>query len=332
MDKVVVGFSGGVDSAVSACLLRERGLEVVGLFLDTGGVSAQEASALAGAMGVPLAVKDARGAMEEHVCRPFTEAYLRGETPNPCILCNPAVKFRFLEEHADGIGAAHIATGHYARAEGGSLYKGAPVSDQSYLLCRLSRRQVERLLLPLGNMEKTQVRAFARTAGLPVHDKPDSMEICFIPDGDYAGYIERRGTVPPPGSFVYRGRVVGRHRGIHRYTVGQRRHFGVYVGHRVYVSEIRPETNEVILSDIEDIYAERLLVRDVNWLEDRPDEPLACSVRVRHSRSVEPPAFVRPLPDGGAEVLFDEPVRAPAPGQSAVFYRGELLLGGGFIV
>jgi tRNA-specific 2-thiouridylase len=332
MDKVVVGFSGGVESAVSARLLRERGLEVVGLFLDTGGASAEEARALAEAMGVPLTVIDAREAMEEHVCRPFTEAYLRGVTPNPCVLCNPAVKFRFLEEYADKVGAAYMATGHYARAEGGSLYKGAPVSDQSYMLYRLSRKQVSRLLLPLGSMEKTQVRAFARNAGLPVHDKPDSMEICFIPDRDYAGYIERRGTIPPPGNFVYQGRVVGRHRGIHHYTVGQRRHFGVYVGHRVYVSEIRTKTNEVILSDVGDLYAERVLLRDVNWLEDRPESPFACTVRVRHSRTVEPAALVRPLPEGGAEVTFVEPARAPAKGQSAVFYKGDLLLGGGFIV
>jgi len=187
-------------------------------------------------------------------------------------------------------------------------------------------------LLPLGSMEKTQVRAFARNAGLPVHDKPDSMEICFIPDRNYAGYVERRGAVPPPGNFVYRGRVVGRHRGIHHFTVGQRRHFGVYVGHRVYVSEIRTKTNEVILSDVGDLYAERVLLRDVNWLEDRPESPFACTVRVRHSRTVEPAALVRPLPEGGAEVTFVEPARAPAKGQSAVFYKGDLLLGGGFIV
>ena len=333
MEKIVLGFSGGVDSAVSALLLAERGFAVHALYLNTGGpFDPESVAALAGAIGVPLTVRDVRPEMERHVCAPFAESYLRGETPNPCILCNPSVKFRSLIDCADALGAAHVATGHYARAENDSLYKGTPQNDQSYMLCRLTREQVSRLVLPLGSLHKDAVRTLARERALPVAETPDSMEICFIPDRDYAGYIERRGAAPPPGHFVYEGRVIGAHRGIHHYTVGQRRHFGVYVGHRVYVSEIRPDTNEVILSEGDEVFADAVRVRDANWLIEPPAGALRATVRVRHTRRDEPAATVTPLPDGGAAIAFDTPVRAPAAGQSAAFYDGDRLLGGGFIV
>jgi tRNA-specific 2-thiouridylase len=331
MDRIVVGFSGGVDSAVSAALLREQGYDVRCLYLETFGTSgAEEARAAAEAMGLPIAVADARAALEEAVCRPFADAYGRGETPNPCILCNPAVKFRFLTEHADTVGAPFIATGHYARAEGGALYKGTPENDQSYMLCRITRAQLGRLVLPLGTFRKTEVRAIAESLNLPAAHKPDSMEICFIPDGDHAAWIERRGEAPPPGDLIYNGAVVGRHGGIHRYTLGQRRGLGFAAGSRVYVSEIRPAANEVVLADGDGLFVSSLAARDMNWLKDPPAVPFSCSVRVRHSRACFP-ATAEMSGDGRIAVTFPEPVRAPTRGQSAVLYDGDRLLGGGFI-
>ena len=223
MAKVVLGLSGGVDSAVAARLLQRAGYEVFGLYLDTGSDAARaDAIATAEYLSVPLTVRDVRGELEEKVCRPFTESYLRGETPNPCILCNPSVKFKSLIDCADRLGAPFVATGHYARARDGMLFKGMPANDQSYMLCRLRRDQVERMLLPLGEYEKKQVRALAGEFGIPVAHKPDSMEICFIPDKDYIGWIGRRADLPGPGDVTLDGEVVARHEGYPRYTVGQR--------------------------------------------------------------------------------------------------------------
>lgn len=331
MDKIVVGFSGGVDSAVSAALLRGQGYDVRCLYLMTCGTAgAEEARAAADAMGLPIAVADARAALEDAVCRPFAAAYQRGETPNPCILCNPAVKFRFLTEYADAVGAPFIATGHYARSEGGALYKGMPENDQSYMLCRVTREQLGRLVLPLGKFKKTEVRAIAASLGLPAAHKPDSMEICFIPNGDHAAWIEARGEAPPPGNLTYNGAVVGRHHGIHHYTLGQRRGLGFAAGSRVYVSEICPDTNEVVLADGDGLFVSSLAARDMNWLTDPPAAPFACSVRIRHSKAYFP-ATAEIAGNGRITVAFPEPVRAPTRGQSAVLYDGGRLLGGGFI-
>lgn len=330
-DKVVVGFSGGVDSAVSARLLSERGFDVSCLYLDTGGAAdPEEVRAAADAMGLPIEVRDARALLEERVCRPFAEGYARGETPNPCILCNPAVKLRLLCERADAVGARFIATGHYARTENGALYKGTPENDQSYMLCRIEPGQLARLILPLGGYRKTEVRALAEKYALPAAHKPDSMEICFIPDGDHAAWMARRGETPPPGDLIYNGEVVGRHGGIHCYTLGQRRGLGFAAGRRVYVSEIRPDRNEVVLADGDGLYLTEIRALDMNWLADVPEGPFRCSVRVRHSRGCLP-ATARS--DGSsAGITFDSPVRAPTAGQSAALYCGERLIGGGFII
>lgn len=331
MEKVVLGLSGGVDSAVSAALLQ-RTYEVHGLYLDIGlPGGAEEARAVAAALQVPLTVLDIRCDLEEKVCAPFAAAYLRGETPNPCILCNPAVKFRALCDHADRIGAAYIATGHYVRAEGGALYRGSAANDQSYMLCRVLRAQAERLITPLGRLEKTQVRALAAELGLSVAGKPDSMEICFIPDKDYAGWIARRGAMPPPGNFVFEGQVIGQHEGIHRWTVGQRMP-GLYRERKLYVSGIRPETNEILLALWEDLFKTEVRVRALNWLIDPPMSPIRARVKVRHTKWEMPVCTVTPTGDGGAVIVCDEPVRAPAPGQAAALYDGERLIGGGLIV
>jgi len=328
--RVVLGLSGGVDSAVAARLLQREGYEVIGLYLDIGTEAArQDALSTAEFLGVPLTVLDIRNALETHVCAPFVQSYLCGETPNPCIRCNPAVKFKSLVDHADAVGAKHIATGHYARARDGMLFKGQPSNDQSYMLCRLTRAQVERLLLPLGEFEKTQVRALAEEFGIPVANKPDSMEICFIPDKDYIGWISRRAAVPGSGKFIFNGEPIGSHEGIHRWTVGQRLP-GLYNERKLYVSEIRSQTNEIVVVLWEDLFRKEVRARDMNWLIDPPQSELRGSVRVRHTKWENPDCTI--VPDGSsAVILCDDPVRAPARGQAAVLYQGERVIGGGWI-
>lgn len=331
MSKIVLGFSGGVDSAVSTMLLKKAGHEVYGLYMDNADEAARQCAIEAAEfIGVPLTVLDVKAELERNVCRPFTEAYLRGETPNPCIICNPSTKFKNLLAEADRIGAELVATGHYARTENGRLMKGMPANDQSYMLCRLSREQVRRAVFPLGGFEKTQVRALAEEFGLPVAHKPDSMEICFIPDKDYIGWISRRAELPPPGDFIFRGEVVGRHEGIHRYTVGQRRP-GLIDGRKVYISRISAADNTIELALWEDLFKTEVRARDFNWLIDRPAEPIRANVRVRHTKWEMPPCTVYPEADG-VRIICDEPVRAPAAGQSAVLYDGDYVLGGGFII
>ena len=331
MSKVVLGFSGGVDSAVSAELLKKQGFQVCGLYLDNTDEAARLAAVTAAEQrGIDLKVLDVKAQLEERVCRPFTEAYLRGETPNPCILCNPALKFKSLMEYADAVGAAYVATGHYARSAGGRIYKGRPANDQSYMLCRLTRQQAERVLFPLGDFEKVQVRALAEELGLPAAHKPDSMEICFIPDKDYIGWLSRRAAMPPEGDFVFHGQVVGRHEGIHRYTVGQRRP-GLMDGRKVYISRIDPVSNQIELALWEELFQTEVTARDFNWLIEPPRSPICASVRVRHTKWENPPCSAAVEGDR-VRIRCVEPVRAPAAGQSAVLYDGEQLLGGGFIV
>ncbi len=328
--KIVVGFSGGVDSAVTTRLLQKQGHQVHGLYLDNAGEDArQEAIRSAERMGIELTVQDVKAELEEKVCRPFTDCYLRGETPNPCILCNPSMKFKNLIALADRIGAEKVATGHYARAEGGALFKGKPANDQSYMLCRLTREQVSRMVLPLGSYEKSQVRALAAEWGLDAAHKPDSMEICFIPDKDYIRWLGERAALPGPGDFVFHGQVIGRHEGIHRWTVGQRRP-GLYDGRKVYVSRIDAASNTVELALWEELFQTELQARDFNWLIEAPAAPIRATVRVRHTKWEEPPCTVTPE-GSGVRICCDTPVRAPAPGQSAVLYDGDRLLGGGFL-
>ena len=331
MDKVVLGLSGGVDSAVAAHLLRESGLEVYGLYLDNGLPGADAAREAAASLSVPLTITDSREAMEQYVCTPFAEAYLRGETPNPCILCNPAVKFRALLDEAERIGAKYIATGHYARAENGAIYRGQPENDQSYMLCRLTPDEVNALLLPLAPYKKTEVRALAEELGLPVAHKPDSMDICFIPDGDYAAWIERRGITPPPGDFVLDGKAVGKHRGIHHYTVGQRRGLRMPSDGKIYVVKILPERNAVVVGPNEALFTRECLVPGMHWISgEAPALPFRCSAKTRY-RQPEQPCTVYPAGEAGVRLVFDEPLRAITPGQSAVLYDGDTVLGGGII-
>lgn len=330
-DKVVLGLSGGVDSAVAAGLLKEQGFEVHGLFLDIGVEgTGKDAENVAEFFGIPLKAIDISTRLEENVCALFAQAYLRGETPNPCIICNPSVKFKALLEYADSIGAKYISTGHYAKIVEGGLYKGLPSNDQSYMLCRITKEQAARAVFPLGGFEKVQVRAMADKMGLPVAHKPDSMEICFIPDKDYVRWLESRGKIPGPGDFVFHGKAIGKHEGIHRWTVGQRIP-GLFEERKLYVRKIFPETNEIELALWEELFSHEVFVRDMNWLIDIPEEPIRARVKVRHTKWEFPECTVTAR-DGGADIVCAEPVRAPAAGQTAALYVDDRVIGGGFII
>lgn len=337
-NKVVLGLSGGVDSAVAAMRLKAAGYEVHALYLDIGLGGEQSARENAQALGLPFAVEDISRQLEEQVCRPFCEDYLAGRTPIPCARCNPTVKFPALLRYADDIGARYIATGHYARVgvgeDGGpTLLRGLSGNDQSYMLARLSRETLGRVLFPLGDMEKPAVRQEAELGALPAAKRPDSMEICFIPDDDYAAWLDRRGGTPPPGNFVDpEGNVLGRHKGIHHYTLGQRRGLGVSSSGRLFVAEIRPAANEVVLTYGEGLHSDVVRCRDLNWLSQNvPETSRRCTVRLRHSRREDAATLV--FLDGGAvELRMETPVRAATPGQLAVFYDGDLVLGSAWIV
>ena len=336
-EKVVLGLSGGVDSAVAAARLRDMGYAVHGLFLEVGLGGEEAAQHTADDLGIPLYIAHRREAFEQQICGYFADSFRNARTPNPCVMCNPLIKFRALTDYADEIGAAYVATGHYARtgrdAEGRALLRRARAEkDQSYMLYRLPRKTVARCLFPLGEAEnKAEVRENAREIGLSVSEKPDSMDVCFIPDGDVQGWLAIRISICPPGNFVDEtGKVLGRHKGIHCYTVGQRKGLGVAAEGRLFVHELRPETNEVVLS-LEDVYRSEITVRDVHYIapEYAENGPFACEVRVRFSRRSDRATV---YPDGkSARIVFEDVVRAPAAGQSAVLYDGDIVIGGGFI-
>ncbi len=336
MDKrVVLGLSGGVDSAVTARLLLEQGYQVLGVYLDIGlgGSGADDAAAVARELNMEFAVRSIADELECHVCAPFAADYLAGRTPLPCARCNPTVKFPALLSEADARGIRMIATGHYARTKDGNLYRGESANDQSYLLARLPRTVLERTLFPLGDYEKTAVRALAANYGIPVANKPDSMEICFVPDDDYAAWLKQRGATAPPGNFIDKdGNVMGRHNGIHCYTLGQRRGLGVSGPHRYFVTAIDPVNNTVTLSDGGDLGRTEVVCADPNWLTDAvPTKPFACQVRLRHSKRCDA-VTVYPDGDGKVTVRSETPLRAPTPGQLAVFYEGERVLGSAWIL
>lgn len=333
--KVLLGLSGGVDSAVAARLLQEQGYEVFGHWLDIGtGSGREDAQAVAEQLGIPFSAGDIREELRTQVMAPFRADYLAGRTPLPCALCNPTVKFPALFRQAERCGADFVATGHYARIlqEGdgtSSLYRGQHRNDQAFLLATLPKEWLSRILFPLGKYEKAQVREMAEGFSLPVAAKPDSMEICFIPDGDYAAWLDRQGQTLPPGNFVdAEGKVLGRHRGLHHYTIGQRRGLGIPAEHRLFVSQLRMEDNTILLSDGSDLMAKTVWGERLNLLSDLPDGE-AVTVRLRHSKT-ETPAVVYWEGDG-VRIDLLAPARAPTPGQLAVFYHGDRVLGSAWI-
>lgn len=338
MEKVVLGLSGGVDSAVAANLLQARGLEVIGLYLDMGFAGKADAQKVADTLGISLHIADNRENLAHKVCSYFGAEYQQARTPNPCVVCNRVLKFKALIDLADQLGAKYIATGHYARvthdAQGRALLQCAQSpKDQTYMLANLPREVIARCIFPLGEaVDKDEVRALAQARGLSVADKKDSMDVCFIPDGNHADWLARHNYALPKGNFVdENGKVLGQHNGLHCYTVGQRKGLGIASTGRLFVHALRPETNEVVLS-LEDVYRQTITVSKVNLCapEYVVDGKFRCQARVRYSKA-STDTLVTLLPNDCAQLAFASPVRAPSAGQFAVFYDGDLVIGGGFI-
>jgi len=342
-------MSGGVDSSVTAALLKKEGHEVIGVTLRLfaerknavkccgGADSAAKARASAQAVGIRHYFKSAQGLFSKTVIDDFVSGYLSGATPNPCVECNRHLKFSYLYDLARSMDADCLATGHYAiiRKEAGAygLYRGVdPLKDQSYFLYCLQRKQLGHLLFPLGGMTKKEVRRLAAEFGLPTASEPESNDICFVTEGGYDQYLRKvAGVKPKPGYMVdAAGKRLGKHTGFFNFTVGQRRGTGVYGGARLYVTEIRPATNEVVLGPLEAARSSAFEMKGLNWLAATPENEFNTSVQIRYHHKPEACA-VRPLPGGRAEVLLASPQFAVAAGQSAVFYDGDRVLGGGII-
>lgn len=352
MARVIVGMSGGVDSAVAAYLLKQAGHDVIGVTLRTW-LSADgkesrcceidDARRAAGKLGIRCYAWNCISDFEKNVTEPFIREYICGRTPNPCTLCNRYVKWDRMLYTAKVMQADYIATGHYARVvrlDNGryTFQKAASAKkDQTYMLYRLTQEQIASTLMPLGDLTKDQVREIARKADLPVAEKPDSQEICFISEGSYADYIEEHAwaDLQGPGDFADGGdRVLGRHKGIIHYTVGQRKGLGISLGHPVYVRKIDAAANKVILSGEVDLYQKTVVCRDINWMsvESLGDkEVLPCTVKIRYQHHGEK-ALIEKTGKDSILITFEKPVRAPAPGQSAVFYdENDCIIGGGVI-
>jgi tRNA-specific 2-thiouridylase len=354
---VAVAMSGGVDSSVAAALLLEEGLDVVGVTLNLfalpkaacasdelrsccGAGARRDAGAVAAILGIPYYMADFRRTFERAVVEDFIAEYRRGRTPNPCLRCNRFVKFGPLLRRAAHLGADRVATGHYARLEtdrasGRRLLKKGldPDKDQSYFLYPLSQDELSRTLFPVGHLRKAEVRALAERFGLPVARKPESQEICFVPDDNYARFL--RGRIPEafvPGPIVDRaGRTIGRHSGILNFTIGQRKGMGIAAPRPLYVIAIEPATNTIVAGANEELFRDRLRVSDVNWVAVAGlSGPVRAAVKVRY-RHTEVQARLYPDERGDVIVEFEKPQRAVTPGQAAVFYDGDIVLGGGTI-
>ena len=354
--KVVVGMSGGVDSSVAAWLLKEQGYDVIGVTMqiwqeeekddqeENGGCcglsAVEDARRVAASLEIPYYVMNFRQDFKERVIDYFIGEYQQGRTPNPCIACNRYVKWEALLKRRLDIGADYIATGHYARID--QLENGryavrtsqTAAKDQTYALYNLTQEQLSRTKMPVGDYTKEEIRKMAEKIGLRIADKPDSQDICFVPDGDYASYIEANSVKKiEPGNFVLSdGTVIGQHKGIIHYTVGQRKGLGLSLGHPVFVLEIRPETNEVVVGSNEESMSHYVRANQVNFMsvEDLPEKKRVwAKIRYNHKG-----AWCTMEKTGEDEILctFEEPQRAITPGQAVVLYEGEYVLGGGTII
>jgi len=359
-------MSGGVDSSVVAGMLRARGEQVVGMTMQLwnqrrlpelvpeGGSTGRccslddvyDARHVARILGIPYYVLNFEDKFEEQVVKPFVDEYLAGRTPIPCTLCNNFIKFDRFLEMAEGVGAHRIATGHYAIVDWNDstgrweLRRSTDrAKDQTYFLFGLTQDQLARTLFPLGAMEKSAVRELARQLGIPTATKPDSQEICFVPNGDYAAFIDayfrEQGISPSEtkGELVTTdGRVVGEHSGVHHFTVGQRRGLGVAAGEPLYVISTEPVSKRVVIGRNDDLLRWAMNVGQVNWISiAAPEGPVRAEVKIRNKHQAAPATILPTADPARVEVRFDQPQRAVTPGQGAVFYSGELVLGGGWI-
>jgi tRNA-specific 2-thiouridylase len=366
--RIAVAMSGGVDSSAAAALLREQGHELVGFTMqlwdqnrnintDENGDSlpsrccslddVYDARRVADTLGFPFYVLNLEQEFEESVVEPFVQSYLTGETPIPCVACNSRLKFASLDRMAVSLGCDKVATGHYARVEYHEaahryrLFRGRNYAkDQSYFLWELTQEQLSRAYFPLGEMHKEEVRDIARNADLYTANKPESQEICFVPDGKYSEFIDRyldhegrSDELPSAGEIVdTSGAVVGSHKGIHRYTIGQRRGLGIANEKPLYVLQIERAKNQIIVGEADELESLEFTARGVNWIAfDQPTEEVRANVKVRY-RHEPAPATIYPLTDSGARIVFDEPQRAITPGQATIFYDGDEVVGGGWII
>ena len=350
-ERIVVAMSGGVDSSVAALLLHRQGYDVVGVTMKLYSLQeadlppyyqgcctlddVEDARRVCGLLGVPHYVLNVQREFQQHVIDYFCSEYSAGRTPHPCIACNDKIKFNFLMDRAAALDASHVATGHYARIKHGpngyTLSKGVDASkDQSYVLFGMGQRELARTLMPVGDYPKDEIRRLARESGLVNADKPDSQDICFIPFGDYKAFLKENATQRPGDIVDMDGTVLGRHDGIEFFTVGQRRGLGLAAGDPRYVVRLEPDAGRVVVGPKSALYSDRMRVSNVNYVQGPPWETgLNVSVKIRY-KSQEANAVLHPIGDE-ALVCFEEPQRAITPGQAAVFYQGDLLLGGGTI-
>ncbi|HGG0415387.1 TPA: tRNA 2-thiouridine(34) synthase MnmA [Clostridium sporogenes] len=351
--KVLVGMSGGVDSSVAAYLLKEQGYEVIGVTMQIwqddeeftekeGGCCSLSAVAdarrVANKIGIPFYVMNFKDSFKRNVIDYFVDEYMEGRTPNPCIACNKFIKFSSFLDKAVSMGIDYVATGHYAIIEKQKdryiIRKSEDdKKDQTYALYNLTQFQLERTLMPCGQYKKSKIREIAKEIGLRVHNKKDSEEICFIPDNDHGRYIKNRfPNKVREGNFVDKqGNVLGKHKGIVYYTIGQRKGLGIAFGKPMYVVDINPFKNEVVLGSIEDLLNTELVAKDINYIPfDTLKEPMEVEAKIRYSQ-IPSKAIITPIDDGRVRVNFHEKQRAITKGQSVVFYKDDLLIGGGII-
>lgn len=341
MKKIAIGLSGGVDSSTAAHLLLQQGYDVTGIILrlkpdSLADADIADARRIADALGIKLHVLDRREIFRKSVIEPFVSEYLAARTPNPCVECNVAIKFGVMLDYALEIGCDGIATGHYAKIEEKDgrflLRRSESAKDQSYFLYRLNQFQLAHSMFPLEGMEKEKIREIAEKADLPVAKKGDSQEICFVPNDDYIAYLTAMGICSPKGNFIDKsGNILGTHNGIINYTIGQRKGLGAF-GKPMFVTGINAADNTVTIGENGSQYSRGLVADRLNFIAvEELTEPMRADVKIRF-RAKEQPATVTPNGDGTVTVIFDEPQRSVTPGQGAVFYDGDIIIGGGRII